>query len=84
MRRGTVTGKEIDSGKKRVNLTLSLSEYDDLHLTAEHQNITLTTLACSWVVQRAREEAGKIRKSGYVPKAQRGEDLFSKPKGKRK
>lgn len=66
-----------DTGKKRVNITLDLSDFDDLKLVSEYHNIPFTVQACSFVVQSAREEAKKILKSGYIPKAQRGEDLFS-------
>lgn len=74
--KGTVGKKDIEAGNKRVNLTLSIPEFDDLFLVAEHQKISFTSLACSWVVQRSREEAARIRKSGYIPIAQRGGDLF--------
>ena len=73
-----------DTGKKRVNITLDLSDFDDLNIVSEYHGIPFTAQACSFVVQQSREEAKKIRKSGYVSKAQRGESLFSQSrKGKR-
>lgn len=81
-----VTKRDLESGRKRVNMSLSIPEFDDLNLVAEYQKIDFTTLAHSWVTVRARDEAGKIRKTDYVPESQRGLNLFTpiaKTKGKK-
>lgn len=83
MKKG-ITKKDLENGMKRVNLTLSISEFDDLHLVSEYKKINFTTLACSYVVQAARDEAKRIRKEGYIPEAQRGGNLFDGKGKKRK
>lgn len=77
MAKHTISKKVIESGKKRINITLDISDFDDLLIVAEKQGMEFTTLAGSWVKQRARDEARAALKSGYVPKASRGDDLFS-------
>lgn len=81
MKKNVVGYQELYLGKKRVNLTLSLMQFDDLFICAEFKNIPFTTLAQSWVIEKSREEAKKILKNGYIPIAQRDENLFSQ-KGK--
>lgn len=80
-----ITKKDLESGSKRVNMTLTIREFEELCLCAEYQKIEYTSLSHSWVVQRSRDESAKIRKSGYVPESQRGEsflDLLIEPKVK--
>lgn len=78
MKKNVVGRKELESGKKRVGLSLSIEQFDDLFIVAEFMNIPFTTLAQSWVIEKSRDEAKKILISGYIPIAQRGENLFTK------
>lgn len=79
-----VTKADLQAGKKRVNLTLSIPEFDDLFLVAEYNKINYTTLANSLVIKETRAEAAKIRKTDYVPIAQRGGNLFENKKEPKK
>ena len=80
MQKSALSGRDIDAGRKRINLTLSIEEFNDLLIVAEKQKMEFTTLAGSWVRQRATEESARILKSGYIPIASRGNNLFSKGK----
>ena len=81
-----VTRQDIERGGKRVNICLSIKEFDDLLLCAEFNGVVPGTIAASWLKMRIRDEAAAVRKSKDVPKAQRGESLFKpsiKTKGKK-
>ena len=82
MQKLKINGRDINRGKKRINITLSLREFEDLLTVAEEQGLEFTSIAGSWVKQRARDECAKLLKKGYVPIAARGDDLFSKKKVK--
>lgn len=68
---------DLMSNRKRVNLSLTMQEYDDLNLVAEHQHLSPTGLASSIVAQACADRARAVLKSGYIPAAQRN-NLFSK------
>jgi hypothetical protein len=84
-----VTKDDIEKNVKRVNICLSIREFDDLALCAEYNKMPTGTLAASWVKMRSSIESLQIRKSKYVPIAMRGENLFkavslkTKKKGKK-
>ena len=71
-----VTRQDIERGGKRVNISLSIKEYDDLMLCAEYNNLMPGAIAASWLKMRVRDESAAIRRTKYVPIAQRGESLF--------
>jgi hypothetical protein len=82
-----ITKQDIEKDFKRVNLSLSIEDAENLFLVAEYNgNQKPTALASAWVKQRASIEAQAVRKTAYVPKAQRGGNLFEnvKSKGKKK
>lgn len=72
-----VTKKDLIKGVKRVNITLSIQEFDLLNVVSEYNNIEHTTQAKSILMKEViRESERIIKKEKYVPKAQRGEKLI--------
>jgi len=69
--------KEIETGVKRVNMSLLLSDYENLVYCSDSQSLKPGTLAQSWVAQRARKESEALVNAKYVPKKNRSDDLFS-------
>ena len=84
-----ITKDDIERNVKRVNISMSIQEFDNLALCAEFNKMNTGTYAASRLKIMSREESGRIRKSGYVPIAMRGENLFkavslkTKKKGKK-
>ena len=63
----------IKAGFKRVNLKLSIAEYDNLSIYAEAKNIPATTAAKSLLMPILEKEVETLlEKEKYVPKAARG------------
>lgn len=63
----------IKAGFKRVNLKLSIAEYDNLAIYAEAKNIPATTAAKSLLMPTLEKEVETLlKKEKYVPKAERG------------
>lgn len=68
-----VTKKDIEKKTKRVNLTLTIEEFDSLNLIAEFRGIEHTSAAKMLLIPEMQKEASRILKvEKYVPKAQRG------------
>jgi len=74
--RGKVTKKNIREGRKRVMLSFSISEYDDVALCADKAGLQIATLIQSRIKGAFRIEARNIRKGKYVPSWERGGNLF--------
>lgn len=82
---GRVTKADTDRGTKRVSLQLTIKDYDQLSLCAEYNGIpNAGTMAVSYLRKIIREESARIEKSGYVPRAMRGGDIFKQKGGKSK
>lgn len=64
-------------------MTIPLADLEDIILVSESKSMKYTPWCLSVVVQEARKEAERLKKSGYVPKDQRGYNLFDKPKRKK-
>lgn len=63
-----VKAKDYNRGKKRVNISIDLSDFEDLVLISKNRGIELPgTTACSILVQEVRREAAALRKAGYNP-----------------
>lgn len=63
----------IKAGFKRVNLKLSIAEYDKLSIYAKAKNIPATTAAKSLLMPIIEKEVETLlKKEKYVPKAARG------------
>lgn len=63
-----VKAKDYDKGKKRVNISMALSDFEDLLLISKNRGIELPgTTACSILVQEVRKTAAALRKGGYDP-----------------
>lgn len=63
----------LKAGKKRVNLVLTIQEYDKLSIYAEAKNIPTTTAAKSLLMPKLESEVETLlKKEKYVPKAARG------------
>lgn len=72
-----VTKKNIQQDKKRVNLTLSIEEFDLLNLIAEFRSAEHTSVAKTLLMPEVRKEAKRILNvEKYVPKSQRGLKLL--------
>lgn len=68
-----VSKKDIQKRTKRVNLTLSIEEFDSLNLIAEFRGIEHTSAAKMLLIPEITKEAERIlKKEHYVPKSQRG------------
>lgn len=79
--RSNIKKRDFETGMKRVNICLTLSEFDDLNLVAEYNGFSHNgSCARHIVITDLRKKVELIRKIGYVPKAQRGENLFGKEK----
>jgi hypothetical protein len=69
----TVSKKDIEKRTKRVNLTLSIEEFDKLNLIAEFRGMEHTSIAKMMLIPEINKEATRILKvEKYVPKSQRG------------
>jgi len=63
----------LKAGFKRVNLKLSIAEYDQLSIYAEAKNIPATTAAKSLLMPIVEKEVETLlKKEKYVSKAARG------------
>lgn len=68
-----VSKGDIQKGYKRVNITLSIQEFDLLSICAEFDSIEHTTKAKSILMKEVNKEAKRIiEKEKYIPKSQRG------------
>jgi hypothetical protein len=68
-----ITKKNIETERKRVNLTLDLKTFDLLFLIAEAKNTNHTTIAKMLLTPEIERVAKDLfEKQKYVPKAQRG------------
>jgi hypothetical protein len=78
-----LTLSDYHKGKKRVNISLRFSDFEDLVIIAKIKGIENPgTLALSMLVQEIRKESAAIRKTGYDPNQQ---NLFNdNPKKKHK
>ena len=83
-RKTTVSKRDISIDRKRVNLCFSIREFDDLALAAEFEKQSVSNYCYILVMKDTTTKAAAIRKGGYVPEAQRGENLFPKSTKKRK
>lgn len=79
MKKQKVRAADFDSGKKRVNISMHLSDFEDLVLIAESKGIENPgTVALSILVTEVRKQAKELRKAGYLP----GQlNMFEKKKG---
>jgi hypothetical protein len=72
-----VTKSDLKKGVKRVNITLTISEFDKLVLIAEYKGIQATSVAKSLLMPELEKEAKRILVTEkYVPKNQRGLKLL--------
>lgn len=79
MKKEKVKAADFDSGKKRVNLSMHLEDFEDLVLIAEHKGIENPgTVALSILVTEVRRQAKELKKAGFLPGQQ---NLFGKKKG---
>lgn len=78
MTRILVSAKNLESGIKRVNLTLTIREYEDLIEYSEYMVTAPTVTAHSLLVRSLRKEIAIIRKSGLS----RQTNLFDSKKKK--
>ncbi len=72
-----LTKKDFLSNRKSLNLVFSVVDIEKIMLVAEQRRIPVATLIKGVICDFADREADLIRKSKYVPLAQRGESLFS-------
>lgn len=80
-----VKAKDYNEGRKRINLSMELSDFEDLLLIAKYREIKSPgTAALSILVQEIRFIAKDLRKGGFNPGQQH---LFNavqiKTKGKK-
>jgi hypothetical protein len=72
-----VTKADLKKGVKRVNITLTISEFDKLGIIAEYKGIQATSVAKSLLMPELEKEAKRILVTEkYVPKNQRGLKLL--------
>lgn len=72
-----VTKADLKKGVKRVNITLTISEFDKLGIIAEYKGIQATSIAKSLLMPELEKEAKRILVTEkYVPKNQRGLKLL--------
>lgn len=79
IRKSKVSRDDIRSGRKRVNLCFSIKDFDDLALCSEFEKQSVSNYCYVLIMKDTTTKAAAIRKSGYIPEAQRGENLFQKP-----
>lgn len=82
MKKQKVAANDYKKGKKRVNLSMYVNDYEDLILIAEHRGIENPgTVALSMLLQEIRKEAAALKKAGYL----RGQQniFFKEKKGKK-
>lgn len=71
--KGKVTKADLKKGTKRVNITFTITEFDELSIYAEYKGLQATTAAKSLLLPELKKEIHKILKvEKYVPKVQRG------------
>lgn len=71
--KGKVTKADLKKGTKRVNITFTISEFDELSIYAEYKGLQATTAAKSLLLPELKKEVHRILKvEKYVPKSQRG------------
>lgn len=79
MKRPLIRKVNIETERKRVNISFSLNEFNDLITVSEYRGVMPGTMAHSLLVQELRREATTLKKAGYL----RGQtNLFEKEKGK--
>lgn len=72
-----VTKADLKKGVKRVNITLTIAEFDKLGIIAEYKGIQATSVAKSLLMPELEKEAKRILVTEkYVPKNQRGLKLL--------
>lgn len=81
-RKARVNKNDIRAGRKRVNLCFSIKEFDDLALCSEFEKQSISNYCYVLIMKDTATKAAAIRKSGYIPEAQRGENLFQTKKRK--
>ncbi len=63
-----VKAGDYNRGKKRVNLSLDINDYEDLVLIANSKGIAQPgTVAIMILLQETRKQAAALRKAGYNP-----------------
>ncbi|MFA5235082.1 MAG: hypothetical protein WC390_11845 [Sulfurimonas sp.] len=68
-----VTKKDLKKGTKRVNITLSIKEFDSLSTIAEFKGIEHTTAAKMLLIPEINKEIKRILVTEkYTPENQRG------------
>lgn len=69
-----VTKEDLNRGYKRVNITLTIEEFDKLTIISEYKGIDHhTTAAKSLLIPEINKEAKRILVTEkYIPKTQRG------------
>lgn len=71
--RSKVSKKDLQKSTKRVNLTLSITEFDKLNLIAEFRGMEHTSIAKMLLIPEINKEAKRILTvEKYTPKSQRG------------
>jgi hypothetical protein len=64
-----VTNRDLENGNKRINLSISLSEYDDLlYISKSMANIHPTTVAHIFLADAIKAKCIELRKAGYDPR----------------
>lgn len=59
------TAKDYNSGKKRINLSLYISDYEDLSAIAKEKGVsTVGSLALSMLILEIRKQAKDLYKNG--------------------
>ncbi len=73
-----ITEKDLKRKTKRVNLTFTIEEFDLLSIISESKGIEHTTCAKSILIPEINRIAKNLLiKEKYIPKTQRGLNLFS-------
>jgi len=72
-----VTKSDLKKGVKRVNITLTIAQFDLLNIIAEFKGIEHTTAAKSILIPEIQKESKRILTvEKYTPKSQRGIKLL--------
>lgn len=70
-----ITSNDIESGSKRINITLNMKDVEKLVLLSSDKSIQPTTLAKMYVVKGIKGDEKNLKKNNELPGQQR---LFEK------
>ncbi len=71
---------DIKVNRKRLNLCFTIKEFDELALCAEFEKMSVSAYCYTILMKDVSTKVRIINKSGYVPEAQRGENLLKESK----